>query len=266
MTTTGAGKPDYLEFRAVTKTYGEGAQSVDAVSSASFRVAPGEFVSLLGPSGCGKSTILMMTAGLEAITAGQILVEGAAMGGPKRSTGVMFQDPSLLPWKTVIENIMFPIRIFGRERAAYLERAHELVRLVGLTGFEKKRPHELSGGMRQRVAICRALIHDPDLLLMDEPFSALDAITRDEMNLALLDIWEQCAKTALFVTHSIREAILLSDRILVMSRRPATIIADVTVPFGRPRTRDIDQSPEFAHLLGELRDMIEGVRGGRQAA
>jgi NitT/TauT family transport system ATP-binding protein len=162
--------------------------------------------------------------------------------------------------------VLFPIRIFGYARGDYIDRARELLDMVGLTGFEEKRPHELSGGMRQRVAICRALVHDPALLLMDEPFSALDAITRDEMNSALLDVWQKYSKTALFVTHSIHEAIVLSDRILVMSKRPGRIIADITTPFTRPRSMDIEATPEFTQLAHELRGLVEGTGATRRSA
>ncbi len=255
----------YIDAHRVRKIYGSGAKAVEAVTDATFQAKQGEFVSILGPSGCGKSTLLMMVAGLEPVSAGHIVVEGAAVAAPRRDTGVMFQDASLLPWKSVLDNVIFPIRIFRRDRAAYLDRARELLSLVGLSDFEGKRPHELSGGMRQRVAICRALIHDPSLLLMDEPFSALDAITRDEMNVALLDIWQRYTKTALFVTHSIQESIVLSDRILVMSKRPATVIADIAVPFQRPRTMEIVETPEFAALARDLRGMVEGRSTARAA-
>jgi NitT/TauT family transport system ATP-binding protein len=152
---------------------------------------------------------------------------------------------------------MFPIEILGRERAVFRERARELLRIAGLSGFENQKPDQLSGGMRQRVAICRALVYDPAILLMDEPFSALDAITRDEMNDALLDIWQRYSKTALFVTHSIREAVYLSDRVLVMNRRPATVIADVAIPLPRPRDPSTEDTPEFAELCAQLRGMVE---------
>jgi NitT/TauT family transport system ATP-binding protein len=247
--------------------YDPGPSQVEAVSSVSFTLRAGEFVSILGPSGCGKSTLLMMIGGLEPPTAGAIRVGEAAVTGPRAGIGIIFQDPTLLPWKTVLDNVLFPIRILRRPLADYRARAIELLDMVGLAEFRAKRPHELSGGMRQRAAICRALIHDPELLLMDEPFSALDAITRDEMNVALLDIWERHHKTALFVTHSIREAVFLSDRVLVMNRRPATIIADLEVGLPRPRDLSIGETPAFNALCGRLRELVGlGHAGGQSAA
>ena len=163
----------------------------------------------------------------------------------------------MLPWKSALDNVLFPIRVLKRPIDAYRDGARKLLERVGLHDFAHKKPHELSGGMRQRVAICRALIYDPELLLMDEPFSALDAITRDEMNELLLDLWQQYTKTALFVTHSIREAVFLADRVLVMTRRPATIVGDLTVPFPRPRLTAIGESREFNEICGHLRERIE---------
>jgi NitT/TauT family transport system ATP-binding protein len=258
----GAGR-GFIQVRQVRKIYASGEKSVEALSDVSFEVTRGEFIAILGPSGCGKSTLLMMCGGLEAATSGTIEIAGKPMTGPRTSIGIMFQDPTLLPWKTVLQNVMFPAHILRRPDAEHRDRAQQLVDMVGLHGFESKRPHELSGGMRQRVAICRALLNDPDILLMDEPFSALDAITRDEMNEALLDIWRHYGKTALFVTHSIREAALLADRVLVMTRRPATVVADIRVPFGRPRDMSVTETPEFTRLCAELRGMIEHGGGKR---
>jgi NitT/TauT family transport system ATP-binding protein len=239
------------------KIYESAKGPVEAVAGVSFSVKRGEFVAILGPSGCGKSTLLMMCGGLEKITSGSISVDGAAMTGPRTSIGVMFQESTLLPWKSVLDNVMFPIELLHRPRKEHMARARELISLVGLTGFENHKPHQLSGGMRQRAAICRALVYDPDILLMDEPFSALDAITRDEMNDALLDIWSRYTKTALFVTHSIREAVYLADRVLVMNRRPATVVADIAVPLPRPRDPSVGETKIFNQLCSELRGMIE---------
>jgi NitT/TauT family transport system ATP-binding protein len=248
----------YVEVAEVRKVYRNGtAEAVEAVSSVSFGVARGQFVAVLGPSGCGKSTLLMMVGGLEAVTAGHITVGGEPVTGPRTSIGIMFQDATLLPWKSAYDNVLFPIRVLKRPLDAYRDGAQKLLERVGLGGFMDKKPHELSGGMRQRVAICRALVYDPELLLMDEPFSALDAITRDEMNELLLDLWQQYTKTALFVTHSIREAVFLADRVLVMTRRPATIVEDLTVPFARPRPMAIGESREFNEICGHLRERIE---------
>jgi NitT/TauT family transport system ATP-binding protein len=258
----------YLTVTNLRKVYRTGAESVEAVSSVGFSVPKGQFVAILGPSGCGKSTLLMMVAGLESVTSGSIEIGGAPMTGPRTSIGVMFQDPTLLPWKSTIDNVLFPIRVLRRHKEDYQQRALELLELVGLQDFARKKPHQLSGGMRQRVAICRALVYDPELLLMDEPFSALDAITRDEMNEALLDIWQRYTKTALFVTHSIPEAVLLADRVLVMTRRPATVVEDLEIPFARPRDVSIRDSREFNELCAYLRNKIEksGAHASRRRA
>ena len=255
-----------IAMRGVGKTYLTRDAEVQAVARVDAEVAEGEFVSILGPSGCGKSTLLMMIAGLEQPSAGEVVVEGRAVTGPRRENGLIFQDATLLPWKTALDNVLFPIRMMRLPVAQYEDRARALLRQVGLAGFEGKRPHELSGGMRQRVAICRALIHDPKLLLMDEPFSALDAITRDEMNEALVDIWEREHKTGVFITHSIREAVFLSDRVLVMTGRPSTIALDLTVPFPRPRVPEIQETAEFGRLCGMLKAKIEAGYGRVKAA
>jgi len=199
----------------------------------------------------------MMIAGLEQPTGGSILLGGAEVKKPRRDIGVIFQDATLLPWKSALDNVLFPVRILKLPIEAYRPRALELLNMVGLSGFEHKKPSELSGGMRQRVAICRALIHDPDILLMDEPFSALDAITRDQMNVALSEILETYKKTVIFVTHSIREAAFLSDRVVVMGGRPSTIALDMTMPFQRPRRFEIEETPEFAMVCRKLRLTIE---------
>ncbi len=229
---------------------------MEALRNVTFDVPARQFVSLLGASGCGKSTLLMMIAGLEHVSAGRISVGGQAVVKPRSDVGIIFQDATLLPWATTMANIMFPIEIMRRPPAEYEERARELLRLVGLEGAEGKKPRQLSGGMRQRVAICRALVHNPSLLLMDEPFSALDAITRDELNVALLDIWERFHQTAIFVTHSIREAVYLSDRVVVLGGKPASVIEDLEIPFERPRHVEIGDTPEFNRICAHLRAKI----------
>ena len=251
-----------VSVRNVQKTYFTRQAPVQAVASASLDVARGEFVSLLGPSGCGKSTLLMMIAGLEQPTGGSILLGGTEISKPRRDIGVIFQDATLLPWKSALDNVLFPVRILKLPIEAYRRRALELLNMVGLSGFEHKKPSQLSGGMRQRVSICRALIHDPDILLMDEPFSALDAITRDQMNVALSEILETYKKTVVFVTHSIREAAFLSDRVVVMGGRPSTVALDMKMPFQRPRRFDIEETPEFAMVCRKLRLTIEEAHQG----
>ena len=254
-----------ISCERVRKVYGRGRTAFEAVNAATFSIRQGEFVALLGPSGCGKSTLLMMIAGLEPITEGRILAGGTPLTEPRAEIGIVFQDPTLLPWKTALQNILFPIEMMHLGRAAHLPRAMELLRLVGLGDAADKRPSQLSGGMRQRVSLCRALIADPSILLMDEPFSALDAITRDDMNIVLLELWERYRKTVLFVTHSIREAALLSDRVLVMGRTPSRIIADIPVPFARPRHFAIGETAEFNALCRALRDEITRAREGEPA-
>ncbi len=247
-----------IRVTGVGKTYATRSGAVEAVRDVSLTVAPGEFVAILGPSGCGKSTLLMMCAGLERPSRGTIEIDGGMLDGPRTGTGIMFQDSTLLPWLSVLDNVLMPITIMRRPRGPYRDQAHALLLQMGLEGFAAKKPHELSGGMRQRVAICRALIHDPDILLMDEPFSALDAITRDDMGDLLLDIWQRYAKSALFVTHSIREAVLLADRVLVMARRPSVIAEDLPIPFPRPRDRAVADTPEFAAICTHLRSVVAG--------
>ena len=245
-----------IRVAAVGKTYHTRDGALEAVQSVSLCVSRGEFVAILGPSGCGKSTLLMMCAGLERPTRGEIAIDGAVLREPRIRTGIMFQDATLLPWLTVLDNVLLPIRISRQSHAVYRDRARALLSQVGLDGFAAKKPHELSGGMRQRVAICRALIHDTDILLMDEPFSALDAITRDDMGDLLLDIWQRYAKSALFITHSIREAVLLADRVLVMGKRPSVITEDLPIPFARPRERSVADTPEFAAVCAHLRGAV----------
>jgi NitT/TauT family transport system ATP-binding protein len=245
-----------IQVSGVGKIFATRDGPLEAVREVSLEVRRGEFVAILGASGCGKSTLMMMCAGLEKPSRGEIAIGGVLLRAPRPSTGIMFQDPTLLPWLSVLDNVLLPITIAREPRAAYRARAHELLALVGLDGFAAKKPHELSGGMRQRVAICRALIHDTDILLMDEPFSALDAITRDEMGDLLLEIWQLDAKSALFITHSIREAVLLADRVLVMGRRPSVIIEDLAIPFARPRDRAVADQPSFTAICAHLREAV----------
>jgi NitT/TauT family transport system ATP-binding protein len=242
-----------VRIAALKKTFGE----LEAIRQLSFDVADGEFLSVLGPSGCGKSTLLMMIAGLIDPSAGEIRIKDAKVAGPRREVGVVFQSPVLLPWRTVLQNVLFPIELLKLPRRQYERRAMDLLRMAKIDEFSGHLPRQLSGGMRQRVAICRALVHDPSILLMDEPFSALDAITRDEMAVELQRIWQANRKTVIFVTHSIREAAFLSDRVLVMARRPATIIDELPIGLPRPRSIAVTEDEAFNRLVRHLRNAIE---------
>jgi NitT/TauT family transport system ATP-binding protein len=247
-----------LEIRSAHKVF----DRLEAIRNVSFDVAHGEFVSVLGPSGCGKSTLLMMIAGLTSASAGVIKINGAPVIGPRRDTGLVFQSPVLLPWRSVLDNVLFPIELLRLPRAKHEARALELLRMAKIDDFANVLPRQLSGGMKQRAAICRALVHEPSLLLMDEPFSALDAITRDEMGVELLRIWQAYRKTVVFVTHSIREAAFLSDRVLVMGARPATIIGEIIIDLPRPRHIAMTEDEAFNRYVRHLRKAIEASHAG----
>ena len=248
---------DVIQFENVTMTYTSRRASTQALANISLDVRRGRFVSILGPSGCGKSTLLMIAAGLRRCTGGRVFIEGAEVNRPQPNTGIVFQSHSLLDWRTALDNVLLQVELRGHRKSDYRERALTLLRSTGLGGFEGRRPHELSGGMRQRVAICRALIHDPPVLLMDEPFGALDALTRDQMMLDLQTIWLDQRKTVMFVTHSIPEAIFLSDQVVVMSPRPGRIeqILDIDLP--RPRTLDTVTGPAFNAYATTIRSIFE---------
>jgi NitT/TauT family transport system ATP-binding protein len=242
--------PDTLiRFEHVTKFYGEGKKHVHVVDDVSFTARRGEFISILGPSGCGKSTMMMLTSGLIPVSSGAIEIDGTRVTQPYTDLGIVFQQDLLMDWRRVLANILVQPEFRGLRVKDYEKRARELLNLVGLSGCEEKYPFELSGGMRQRVAICRALIHNPNLLLMDEPFGALDALTRDQMNLDLQRIWYENKKTVLFVTHSIPEAVFLGDRVLVMAPSPTKIQESIEINLPRPRSLEVRESPEFsAHI------------------
>ena len=241
-----------LSIAEVRKTFGTRV----AVERAAFTVEGNEFVSIVGPSGCGKSTLLRMVAGLVAPTAGRISVGGRAVAGPIDNVGMVFQSPVLLPWRTTLANILFVAEVAGRKTAAHVDRARELIALAGLTGFEDAYPHQLSGGMQQRAAICRALLMNPPLILMDEPFGALDVMTRERMAFELQKIWAANRNTVLFVTHSITEAVLLSDTIVVMTPRPGRILDIVKVDLPRPRDVSVLEHPRFVELSARVRNGI----------
>ena len=249
----------------VGMTYRAESGPVEALRDVGFSVGRGELVALVGPSGCGKSTLLRVVAGLRRPTTGAVEVDGRAVTGPIPSVGMVFQAPVLLKWRTVRDNVLLPAELAGLGRARYRERAEHLLRLVGLDGFADRLPRELSGGMQQRAAICRALLLDPPLLLMDEPFGALDAMTRDEMNLELLRVWGEPAvarKTVLFVTHSIPEAVFLADRVVVMSPRPGRVARVVDVPLPRPRTPATRAAPPFGALSLEIHESLVSATNG----
>jgi NitT/TauT family transport system ATP-binding protein len=216
-----------------------------------------EFLCVIGPSGCGKSTLLRLIAGLEKTSSGRLCIGDAEVKGARRDIGLVFQTPVLLPWRTVLKNVLVPAEVLKLERRGAARRAHELIKLVGLEGFADRYPNELSGGMRQRVAIARSLMHDPNILLMDEPFGALDALTREAMNLELLRIWQASGKTVVLVTHSIEEALLLADRVVVFTARPGRIQDVVDVPLPRPRSAKTRTDPVFVRLADKLRGYFE---------
>jgi len=256
-----------IEFHNVSRSFrSRDGDEILALKDLSLSIGRNEFVTLVGPSGCGKSTLLRIVAGLILPTRGVAKIDGTAVLAPRDETAMVFQSPTLLPWATVLDNVLFPLRMMGRMGAESRARARELIRLVGLEGFEAKSPRELSGGMQQRVAICRALIHDPQVLLMDEPFGALDALTREEMTLELLRIWERQPKTIVFVTHSIPEAVLLADRVVVMSARPGRIAQLIDVPLGRPRSFELESHPEFQRCTHRIRELIFGNRAVERRA
>ena len=231
---------------------------MQALQEVSLAIERNEFVSIVGPSGCGKSTLLRLIAGLIGPSSGQVAIDGVAVDGPRRDIGVVFQAPTLLPWSNVLDNVLFPLKILHRVAPDSPERARALLRLVGLSDFERKMPSELSGGMQQRASICRALITDPDILLMDEPFGALDALTREEMSLELLRIWQEQPKTIFFVTHSVPEAVLLADRVCVMTARPGQITEIIDVPLTRPRSYEQESLQEFQNCAKRIRQHIFG--------
>jgi NitT/TauT family transport system ATP-binding protein len=242
-----------IHARGVAKSYQTGDGEVESLRPLEFEVGEGEFVSVVGPSGCGKSTLLKLIAGLLPASRGSIEIGGTTVDGPPPGIGIVFQSHVLLPWRTVLANILLQAEVRGLPREQSLVRARALVAMVGLEGFENKFPWQLSGGMQQRASICRALVHDPAILLMDEPFGALDAMTREKMNLELQRIWAAAKKTVLLITHSIPESIFLSDRVLVMSERPGSIAAIYEVALPRPRTLAMMGSPEFAVLAQTIR-------------
>lgn len=232
-------------------------RSVRALDEVTLDIPAGRFCSILGPSGCGKSTLLMLVAGLYAPTEGRILIEGQPITGCYTNAGIVFQTDVLLPWLTVLDNVLLPASVKRLPRAAAQKRARQLLDRVGLGGFEASYPSELSGGMRQRASLCRALLHEPPVLLMDEPFGALDALTRERMQTDLMKLWADDVKTVLFITHDIEEAVLLSDEVIVMTPRPGRVLRRVPIALDHPRSPALRRDPRFHRLVDDIRDLFQ---------
>jgi NitT/TauT family transport system ATP-binding protein len=246
--------PESIRVERLSKVYrSTDGTEVEALREVSFTVDRGEFVAIVGQSGCGKSTLLKILAGLVSKTSGTIFIEGQDLDGPRRDIGIMFQKPLLLEWRRVLDNVLLPVEIYRLDRKEYEEKARRLLGTAGLADFLRKYPFELSGGMQQRVALCRALVAEPALLLMDEPFGALDTLTRQKMGFELLRLWEEWKSMVLFVTHDVDEAVMLSDKVLVMSSRPGRILDVFTVDLPRPRQIFAKDTAEFIHISSRIR-------------
>lgn len=261
------GAPPFVEMQDVSLRYGGEASGTLALSGLTLSVDRGDFVAVVGPSGCGKSTLMKAVSGLWPVSSGAVRVAGKPITGPISIVGMAFQSATLLPWRDTLSNVMLPLEIAQPHRsrlrshmAEYRDQARALLKLVGLEGFEDKHPYQLSGGMQQRVSLCRALIHEPELLILDEPFGALDMFTREELWDVMQNVWLTKRPTVLLVTHDLREAVYLANRVHVMSARPGRIIHDRTIDLPRPRTLDMSFTPEFANYAQDLRDNIETAR------
>ena len=256
---------DAIAMRGLSKTYRTRDQGdVQALEPLTLDLAAGSFVALVGPSGCGKSTLLKILAGIHKPSSGEALIHGHQVGTERGDVGVVMQSPVLFPWRSILQNVMLPVNVLGRDRASYRPVAMEMLKLVKLEGFEQRYPRELSGGMQQRAAIARSLVTDPKLLLMDEPFGALDAMTREHMNAELQRIWMERQKTVLLITHSIPEAVFLADRVLVMSPRPGRIIEDIAIDLPRPRPLSMIGGADFGRYVARIRDLFQ-AQGGLDA-
>ncbi len=248
----------YIRLDNVSKVYQSKAGPVEACGEINLDIRESEFVAVVGPSGCGKTTILKMVAGLQPRSSGSITIGGRVVNAPQTDLGIVFQDAILLDWRNVLDNVLLQVDIRKLDRAQYEPVARRLLQATGLAGFENHKPFELSGGMRQRVSICRALVHDPPLLLMDEPFGALDALTREQIAMDIQRVWMEKRKTALFITHSIPEAVLLADRVVVMSPRPGRIAEIIDIDL--PRPRKLDSMPEkFSEYTGRIRSIFKAT-------
>jgi len=248
------GRPDYIRIEGLSKHFGDGGEGVLALKDIDCAIEEGSFVTIVGPSGCGKSTLLRILAGLLDYGTGRVVLDGQPIQGTRRDVGVVFQSSILLPWRTILENVMLPAEVLGIPAKQARERAMQLLHMVRLDGFEHKLPRQLSGGMQQRASIARALLHDPKILLMDEPFGALDAMTRERMNLELQRIWMESGKTVVLITHSIPEAVFLGDQVFVMSPRPGTLERVISIDIARPRTMAAMSEPMFARAAAEIRE------------
>jgi NitT/TauT family transport system ATP-binding protein len=253
--------PPLIAVEEVSRVFTSGARAVIALDKISFEIETGNFVSIVGPSGCGKSTLLKVISGLLPASSGKISVNDKRVDQPLKNVGMVFQAPVLLKWRSVLGNILLPVEFARLDTAAYREKAQALITLVGLSGFEEMYPHELSGGMQQRASLCRALVTDPQLLLMDEPFGALDAMTRDELDIELLRIWQERKKTVLFVTHSIQEAVFLSDQVFVMSARPGRLLEKIRIDLPRPRTMEMMSHVNFGAYTLKIRALLASPGG-----
>jgi NitT/TauT family transport system ATP-binding protein len=264
----------FVELEGVTLTYGRDERQVNALGLTDLRLKQGDFVALVGPSGCGKSTILKLVTGLLSASTGYVYVAGREVGAEPMRVGMAFQNPTMLPWLTVRDNVMLPLKIVppfrqqyrSKRKTEFRDRADALLKEVGLENFGDKRPWQLSGGMLQRASLCRALVHEPQLLMLDEPFGALDQFTREELWAIMQDLWLKMRPTVLLVTHDLKEAGYLANRICVMRARPGQIIDDAEVPFARPRTIEMSYTPTFVTMTQRLRELIVTARPAKEAA
>jgi NitT/TauT family transport system ATP-binding protein len=269
------GDGDFVDFQDVWLSYNDEllARGQFAVEAIDLKVARGEFIAIVGPSGCGKSTFMKLATGLKMPSKGRILIDGRTVAGPLKISGMAFQAPSLLPWRTTVDNVLLPLEIvepyrtnFKAKRAEYEERARQLLRKVGLAGYEDQFPWQLSGGMQQRASICRALIHEPKMLLLDEPFGALDAFTREELWCILRDLWTEQRFNVILVTHDLRESVFLADTVYVMSKSPGRFMMKKQIDLPRPRDLEITYTREFTDVVHELRGHIGAIRDKAAAA
>jgi ABC-type nitrate/sulfonate/bicarbonate transport system ATPase subunit len=265
--TTQMGEParSIIDVRRLRKSFGDGDTRVEVMRDLSLEVKENEFVTVIGPSGCGKTTLLRILAGLEPYDGGEVLVSGTPVKGPGPDRAVVFQSFALLPWLSIIDNIAFGLKLRKVDKTIRLDKARALANMVGLGGFEEMMPRQLSGGMQQRVGLARALAVDPQILLMDEPFGALDEQTRFLMQEELLRIWQETRKTVVFITHSMEEAVLLGDRVILISGRPGRVQESIVVPFARPRDRSVEKSPEFAEIKEHLWQQLRSMQWGEAA-